>query len=277
MKNAAYLIDSLTFSPDGSTLALEAAGNKVKLLDVETHKLTTLLDLWSEYAAPRVVFSRDGKILASGSACIAKIRLFDVATGKPVAVLEGNDEWGVKALAFTPDGKVVSLHGTQRGAPAVGRSFRQAKVGAGIVEWTPAAAFSRDEKMLATALDVVENINGKNVTTDNSVRLWEVASGKELAALHGHVGDISCWHSVSTARRLPREVTTTQSDFGTFPPATRCHSQRTHRQNPGSGIQFRRQAPRLRERRQDHQGLGPGQNEVRRAPMPGASRMLCRL
>jgi WD40 repeat protein len=51
------------------------------------------------------------------------------------------------------------------------------------VDWTPAAAFSPDGKRVATAIWVVERINGMNVITENRVKLWEVATGKEQAAL----------------------------------------------------------------------------------------------
>jgi WD40 repeat protein len=47
----------------------------------------------------------------------------------------------------------------------------------------PAAAFSPDGKTLATAISVVESIKGRNVVTENSVKLWEVATGKEQASL----------------------------------------------------------------------------------------------
>src|SRR5262249_52942219 len=50
-------------------------------------------------------------------------------------------------------------------------------------DWTPAAAFSPDGKTVATAIWVVESIKGRDVVTDNSVKLREVGTGKERAAL----------------------------------------------------------------------------------------------
>src|SRR5262249_8869065 len=52
------------------------------------------------------------------------------------------------------------------------------------------AAFSPDGKLLAAPVWVVEEINGKNVVADKSVKLWDVANGKKRATLEGHADGV---------------------------------------------------------------------------------------
>ncbi len=186
-KVAEYGVCSVAFSPDGKTLASGLGGNKVKLWDLATRKDTILLDKLSQYASPRVVFSPDGKTLASGGQCIREIRVFDVVTGKITATLKGHDEYGIDALAFTPDGKTLISVGGHEGTVklwdvATGKETAKRK----LVDWCPAAAVSLDSKTVVTAMCLIESINGENVVTDKSIKLWDVATGKELISLKGH-------------------------------------------------------------------------------------------
>jgi WD40 repeat protein len=185
-KAAVFGVVSLAFSPDGKTLASGTGGNKIKLWDVGTRMGATLLNKNSEYASPLVVFSPDGKALASGGQCIREIRLWDLGAGKQTATFQGHDAYGVKALAFQQDGKTLASVGHDGQIKlwdmATGINTGTHKTAA----WTSAAAFNPDGKIAATAIWTVESIDGKNVVTDNSVKLWNVATGKEQASLKGH-------------------------------------------------------------------------------------------
>jgi WD40 repeat protein len=173
-----------------------------------------------------VVFSRDGKALASGGVCRGEMKLFAVAGGKVKATLvtwKGYNPEGVLAIAFTPDGKtLVSVGrpdeiklwevatGKNRGTRTTADEFHH-------------AALSPDGKAVATTsyddsrITLCEVATGKERGTlkghaaqvyslafspdgktlacgyaDGTIELWDVTGGKELAALKGHVGEVSC-------------------------------------------------------------------------------------
>ena len=68
-------------------------------------------------------------------------------------------------------------------------------------------AFSPDGKTLASGSE------------DKTIKLWDVATGKEQATLKGHTDRCPPWRSVRTARRWPRGARTRRSSCGTWRPA----------------------------------------------------------
>jgi WD40 repeat protein len=185
-KAAEYGVDSVAFSPDGKTLAVGIGGSGVKIYDVRTRKPRILRDEVSQYACPLVVFSPDGKTLVSGGPCIRKIRLWNVSTGKKTITLKGHDEYGLDSLAFRPDGNTIASVGhdgvLNLWDVATGKNKARRK----LAKWIPAGAISPDGKRVATRMYVHETIKGKDEVTDDSVRVWDTATGKELAALKVH-------------------------------------------------------------------------------------------
>jgi WD40 repeat protein len=89
--------------------------NEIKTWDVGTGKGTTLLIANSPCALPLIVFSPDGKRLASGGRWLPMITLWDVATGRKTGTLKLKEnllgDEGVLSMAFTPDGKTLVSSG----------------------------------------------------------------------------------------------------------------------------------------------------------------------
>ncbi|KAK3346887.1 hypothetical protein B0T25DRAFT_462128 [Lasiosphaeria hispida] len=120
-----------------------------------------------------VVFSPDGKTLASGSAD-KTIRLWDMATGTHQQTLEGHSDY-VWAVAFSPDGKTLA-------SGSADKTIRLWDTATGTHQQTleghsndvRAVAFSPDGKTLASG------------SADKTIRLWDTATGTHQQTLEGH-------------------------------------------------------------------------------------------
>lgn len=182
-------------SPDGRTFAVRGPDGKTSLWDVAGGK--ELRKLKQPFPAECLVFSPDGKMLGAMSAA-CEVRLYDVTTG--VETLALRPDPGARGalscrLAFSPDGSLlaaaargrnpddfqqpgvstVSLWETATGKMLC-RSLRPDwGVGPGEVQ---GLAVSPDGQLLATAGD------------GGVLRLWEVATGKEVTKPMRHEGQI---------------------------------------------------------------------------------------
>jgi WD40 repeat protein/transcriptional regulator with XRE-family HTH domain len=98
-------VDSVAFSPNGTTLATGNADGTVRLWDVATRRqITTLTGPTGPVNS--VAFSHDGTTLATGSAD-GTVRLWDVATRRQIAALTSHDG-PVTSVAFSLDGTTLA-------------------------------------------------------------------------------------------------------------------------------------------------------------------------
>ena len=107
-------------------------------------------------------FSPDGKTLATGR------KLWDIATQTEITTPYGN------IVAFSPDGKTLA---TNRGVWDIATQTEIIPLGSGFV------AFSPDGTIIAAA-------NNDHRFKDYKVKLWDIATRRNIATFEGHMGSI---------------------------------------------------------------------------------------
>jgi WD40 repeat protein len=127
-------------------------------------------------------FSPDGRTIVTAS-IDGTARLWDTATGKETAVLRGHEDI-ITSAAYSPDSKTVVTASDDKTARiwdvATGREIAILR---GHKDAVHLAKFSPDgESVVTTSF----NLSAPFSTVENAARVWDAATGKEIATLHGH-------------------------------------------------------------------------------------------
>jgi WD40 repeat protein len=165
-------VRSVSFSPDGKTLASGSQDKTIKLWNLETGKEIRTLKGHNDYVNS-ISFSPDGKTLASGSGD-KTIKLWNLETGKEIRTLKGHNDY-VYSVSFSPDGKTLASGGYDKKIklwnPNTGTEIRTLK---GHDNYVRSVSFSPDGKTLASG------------SYDKTIKLWNPETGKEIRTLKGH-------------------------------------------------------------------------------------------
>jgi WD40 repeat protein len=215
-------VHCVLFSPDGKMLAAGSVGPAVRLWDVAAGKAMGALGAGAGVVGRTLAFAADGRTLTAGCAD-GTVRVWQVATGKEMRRWQACT-YGVRALALSPDGKLLATAGLGEGAvrlwdAATGREVGTRGGPRGTVE---VVAFTTDGKgLLSCSRDQVArrwdlpagtvrqsfavpcprerlafalSPDRKTLATggwdDRTVRLWDLARGKELRQLGAHRGPV---------------------------------------------------------------------------------------
>ncbi len=200
------------FSPDDARVVTAATDGRVAIWDTRSTRRLAIIEA-HQSSANVARFSPDGLVIATGGDD-GMIRLWDAATGAPAAALKGHRA-AVSHLAWAADGARLvsgSADGTVRTWSAAGKPLRVLEAGSPVfaVEFT-----RRGSRIVATTTDsqtIWDAGSGKQLVkhrpadagytldlagelalscTLTAPRVWQVDTGKVLAELVGHAGDVA--------------------------------------------------------------------------------------
>ena len=185
------MVDSVTFSPDGQYALSGSKDKTLRLWDVTTGKNIRSFDGHKD-TVNSVAFSPDGKFALSGSED-KTLRLWDVATGKEIRSFTGHTDC-VRSVAFSPDGRLALSGG---GTPQSDNTMRLWDVAtgkelrsfAGHTSNVNSVTFSPDGRFALSGSGKILFFGGKG--NNESLRLWDVATGKEVRRFEGHTSYVN--------------------------------------------------------------------------------------
>jgi WD40 repeat protein len=168
------LVESLSFSGDGKTLA--SASDVIRVWNLESRAESLVLNAGGTSGVQSVAISPDGTLIASGEMGRG-IQLRELPSGKDVRTLhpesEGLGSDFTRQLAFSPDG----------------RSLLSVAMDSKVIVWDVASGKSLKELRHGGVRSASWSADGKLLVTggyqDRSVRVWNLATGRQLFQLDG--------------------------------------------------------------------------------------------
>lgn len=177
-------IKSLAFSPDGFWLAAGDTRNNIHLLDAITGSVKLVMKGHNR-TVNSVAFSPDGNTLASAS-LDGNVILWNPLTGTQKATFRRNKVRAMENVVFSPDGSLLACSGL---FPMNEDIFYLLDPNTATLKKTLTGhktslhdiSFSPDLRTLASS--------GR----DGTVRIWEVATGKNIHTIPEHFGEFHCF------------------------------------------------------------------------------------
>jgi eukaryotic-like serine/threonine-protein kinase len=170
---------ALSFSPDGSNLAVGGGKESVTIWDTKTGKQRTAL-AGAESPVVSLAYHPNGKRLLLGCEDAA-IRLIDIGTGQEIRQFRGHTG-PVSSLSVSPDG-------LQLASASIGHYVHEADKRPGEAKvWDIAKgeAITSFSKHLGRLYSIAWSPNGQRIASagdDGVVRIWQASTGRQLTTL----------------------------------------------------------------------------------------------
>jgi WD40 repeat protein len=176
-------INSVAISPDGRRVLIGSEDKTARLWDVASGKeLQRFVGHTNEVTS--VAFSPDGRTILTGGKD-KTARLWDVESGRELRRFPHSDF--VPAVAFSPNGRTILTGCLDKIARlwdvATGKELQRF---VGHTAGVTAVAFSADGRRILTGSS--EEDDQQAAAPDNTARLWDAATGKQLQLFAGHSG-----------------------------------------------------------------------------------------
>jgi WD40 repeat protein/tRNA A-37 threonylcarbamoyl transferase component Bud32 len=162
------------FTPDGSRLVSGSLDGTVRIWDTSLVERNGILRGHVSYVYD-VAFSPNGEQVAS-AAWDGTARLWDATTGRQTGLLK-HETLIVNSVAYSGDGRLLASAERERGVKLWDLASRQAARDSWLIVphfWDNRAAMNPAGTLLAAGC------------AQGPVRVWEVATGREVARLEGH-------------------------------------------------------------------------------------------
>ncbi len=178
------LIQKICFSQDGKMVAGMGLQGKVFIWDMETYEIKQVIK-WPAGMTYGIVFSPDGKYIAA-SGLQNSFYVWDVESGKQVAYKDGFMLM-MSDLKFSPDGNYFAASNWDKKVYIYDtKTWELKSTLEGHVNVVQTIDISADGKYLASGAG-----NNTVQEADNSVIVWDVATGQQVCRYTGHVGAVN--------------------------------------------------------------------------------------
>ncbi|ETO08749.1 G-protein beta WD-40 repeat protein, partial [Reticulomyxa filosa] len=190
-------ISSIKFSPNEKKIVISSSDNKIRILDIISEKEIKILNECEHYIY-NGKFSPNGNILIY--CCIDNtIRLYDIKSGKEIGILKGHLSYITKAEFSYNEKNIIS--------GSWDNTIR-------LWDFNNKKEINKIEENLSLINDVEFSYNNKYIISyiiwksrfsfnnlfiascskDQTIRLWDIKTGKQIQLLQGHSNNI---HNIS--------------------------------------------------------------------------------